>query len=101
MPRLTKKQIEKRILALRSDLAISECMDRPEKTAEIQDEICGLAVDLVSHNYRLEYPPRRSPFASWRDETAHWVDCECGIRHEPPTCDLAGINHDLEHIDDL
>ena len=52
MPRLTKKQIEKRILALRSDLAISECMDRPEKTAEIQDEICGYAVDLAKEKQR-------------------------------------------------
>jgi len=61
--RLTKKQIEKKIRALRADLEISEVMDRPQETAAIQDEICGLAVDLASNNYRMEQPPAPQPTA--------------------------------------
>jgi hypothetical protein len=59
--KLTKEQIEEKILAKRADLAISEVMDTPQETAAIKDEICGYAVDLASNNYRLEYPAPPPP----------------------------------------
>jgi hypothetical protein len=42
------------------------------------------------------YRPFPKTLAEFLQETAHYVDCVCGIRHEPPTCCEPG-----ESLDDL
>jgi hypothetical protein len=49
-------------------------------------DFCILCPNCVSPRTRTR--TRARTLNAWLAETAHWMDCECGIRHEPPACNL-------------
>jgi hypothetical protein len=59
--RLTKRQIEERLLELAADIAISECMDDPPDYYALMEERGELLLDLRNGNYRYEYPAPKHP----------------------------------------